>query len=105
KGEDALKSLYSETEATLQRYVELGSRLGVPSTYRLAVGTDAVAEAEALCLAGKREFPRMTFFAGKGVFRRERLYPRLLHNETAFAIQKRLQWAGQTMVILPARVT
>jgi len=26
------------------------------------------------------------------------------HNETAYAIQKRLQWAGQTMVILPARV-
>jgi hypothetical protein len=39
------------------------------------------------------------------VFRQERWFQKLLHNETAFAIQKRLQFAGQTMVILPARVT
>jgi len=105
KGEDAVKSLASDTEATLQRYVDLASRLGVPSTYRFALGTDAVQEAEALCLAVKREFPRTTFFAGKVIFRQERWFQRVLHNETAFAIQKRLQFAGQTMVILPARVT
>lgn len=46
----------------------------------------------------------MTFFAGKVIFERERWYQRLLHDETALAIQKRLQWAGETMVILPARV-
>jgi len=51
------------------------------------------------------EFPRVTFFAGYILFQRERWYQRLLHNETAFAIQRRLQWAGMTMVILPARVT
>ncbi|MFI5315856.1 MAG: APC family permease [Myxococcota bacterium] len=105
KGEDAVKSLLADTENTLQRYVELAGRLGVAATYRFALGTDAVAEAETLCLAVKREFPRTTFFAGKVIFRRERWFQRLLHNETAFAIQKRLQWAGQTMVILPARVT
>ena len=38
------------------------------------------------------------------IFQRERWYQRILHNETAFAIQKRLQWAGQTMVIIPARI-
>jgi hypothetical protein len=52
-----------------------------------------------------REFPQSTFFAGQVIFRRQQWYQRLLHNETAFAIQKRLQWAGQTMVILPARVS
>ncbi|HTO70365.1 MAG TPA: APC family permease [Myxococcota bacterium] len=105
KGEDAMKSLVAETEATLQRYVDLAARLGVPATSRFSVGTDAVQEAETLCLAVKREFPRATFFAGKVVFREERWFQKLLHNETAFAIQKRLQFAGQTMVILPARVT
>ncbi len=105
KGEDAVESLRAQTESTLQRYVELAHRMGVPAAYRLAVGTDAVAEAEALCLQVKREFARATFFAGKVIFRRERWYQRVLHNETAFAIQRRLQWAGQTMVILPARVS
>ena len=28
----------------------------------------------------------------------------LLHNETALALQKRLQWAGRTMVTMPIRV-
>jgi amino acid permease-like protein len=105
KGEDAVKSLTAQTEATLQQYVDLAARLGVPATYRFGLGTDAVQEAETLCLSLRSEFPRTTFFAGKVVFKQERWYQRLLHNETAFAIQKRLQFAGQLMVILPARVT
>jgi hypothetical protein len=76
----------------------------VAATARFAIGTDAVEEAEKLCLEVAREFPRTTTFAGKVIFERERWYQRLLHNETAFAIQKRLQFAGQTMVILPAKL-
>jgi hypothetical protein len=38
------------------------------------------------------------------VFQRETWYHRLLHNQTAYAIQRRLQWSGQAMVILPVRV-
>jgi hypothetical protein len=104
KGELALDELREQTEGALGRYVALAHGLGVPAGYRFAIGTDAVAEAEKLCLDVLREFPRTTFFAGKVVFERERWYQRLLHNETAFAIQKRLQWAGQTMVVLPAKV-
>ena len=64
----------------------------------------AVEEAEKLCLEVARDFPHTTTFAGKVVFERERWFQRLLNNETAFAIQKRLQFAGQTMVILPAKL-
>jgi hypothetical protein len=49
--------------------------------------------------------PVATFFGGKVIFARERWYQRLLHNETATAIQKRLYWQGATMVILPAKVS
>jgi len=104
KGEEEVERLSQQTGETLQKYVELAHGLGIPATSRKALGTDAVAEAEKLCLALVREFPRTTFFAGQVIFQRERWYQRLLHNETAYAIQKRLQWAGQTMVILPARV-
>ena len=104
KGEDAIESLRERTERDLARYVELARGLGVAATWRLALGTDAVEEAEKLCLAVAAEFPRTTFFAGKVIFQRERWYQKLLHNETAVSIQKRLQWAGRTMVILPARV-
>lgn len=104
KGEDAVDSLKSDTGAFLQKYVDLAHGIGVPATYRMAVGTDAVEEAEKLCLEVAREFSHTTYFAGKVIFQREHWYQYLLHNETAFAIQKRLQWAGRTMVILPARI-
>ncbi|HVY40918.1 MAG TPA: APC family permease [Polyangia bacterium] len=105
KGAEAVESLEADTEAMLQRYASVATELEVPSEYVFSIGTDAVAEAEKLCLAVMRKFPVVTFFAGKVVFERERWYQRLLHNETALAIQKRLYWAGATMVVLPARVT
>jgi hypothetical protein len=32
------------------------------------------------------------------------MFQRFLHNETAFAVQRRLQWDGIAMMILPIRV-
>ena len=104
KGEDTVDQLRAKTLENLTKFVELANGLGVPSTYRMAIGTDAVDEVETLCLAVAKEFPRSTFFAGKIIFQRERWYHWLLHNNTANAVQKRLHWVGRTMVILPARL-
>ncbi|RPJ40273.1 MAG: APC family permease, partial [Candidatus Latescibacterota bacterium] len=94
----------AETRTMLGKYVELAAGIGVPATSRMSIGTDVVDELEKVCLATAREFPRSIFFGGKVIFRREGWYHHLLHNETAFAVQKRLQWAGKTMVIIPARM-
>jgi hypothetical protein len=99
KGEGAIDELRARTEESLRRYVELARGLGLPATHRMALGTDAIEEAEKLCLEIAKEFPRSTFFAGKVVFQRERWYQRILHNETGLAVQQRLQWAGHTLVI------
>jgi hypothetical protein len=104
KGEGAIDELRHETEESLAQYMELARRMKMPATTRYALGTDAVDEGERLCLDVAKEFPRVTFFAGKVIFQREAWYQHLLHNETAAAIQKRLQWAGKPVVILPARV-
>jgi len=104
KGEGAVEELRRQTEASLARYVELARNIGVPATSRYALGTDAVDEGEKLCLEVAKEFPRVTFFAGKVIFQREAWYQHILHNETAAAIQKRLQWVGKPVVIIPARV-
>jgi hypothetical protein len=104
KGEHAVEDLERRTLETLNRYVGLASTLGVTSVGRLGLGTDVVETAQELCLSVAREFPRATFFSGRLIFQRERWYQRVLHNETALAIQKRLQWAGRTMVMMPIRV-
>jgi amino acid transporter len=104
KGSDAVEALQKETEANLLKYVDLAKKLGIPATYRMAVGTDVVEEAENLCLEVTQTFPQVTYFATKVLFQQERWYHRFLHNETAYAIQRRLQWDGKTMVVIPARV-
>jgi hypothetical protein len=43
-------------------------------------------------------------FAGQLVFQRETVFTRTLHHETAFSIQRRLQFAGIQVIILPIRV-
>jgi hypothetical protein len=104
-GADAVDALERETEAMLRKYCSLATELGLPSTFRFAVGTDAVEEAEKLCRDVIKQFPVLTFFGGKVVFAKEQWYQRLLHNETALAIQKRLYWLEATMVVLPAKIS
>jgi len=104
KGEQEMKALKESTKHNLEQYVEFARRLGVPATYRSSIGTDAVDEAEALCLDIRKEFSKTVFFAGQVVFQLETWYHRLLHNHTAYAVQKRLQLDNMTMVILPVRV-
>lgn len=104
KGVDSVEALERRTQCMLDQYVEMAARLRVPAIGRFRVGTDAIFESEKICRQVAREFPHVAFFAGKVVFEHERWYHAVLHNESAFAIQKRLQWAGLTMAILPARV-
>jgi amino acid transporter len=101
--EDVTQSL-SDTEVNLKKYVTLASNFGLAAEYRMAVGTDVLDEVEGLCLKVSKEFPRAIFFAGKLVFQQERWYQRVLHNETANQLQRRLQFAGLNTMVLPVRV-
>ena len=104
KGADAVDELREHTEEALTDYVMLARKLGMPAASYMGLGTDAVDELEQVCLAVKRDFPRTTFFAGQLVFRKDAWYQRFFHNQTAYALQRRLQWDGVPMVILPTRV-
>jgi hypothetical protein len=104
KGEHTLEDLRESTGESLTKYVSMMRAQGVPADSRLGIGTDVVQELEKLCLGVVKDYPRATFFAGQLVFQQERWYQRILHNQTAYVLQKRLQLAGHTMVILPARV-
>ena len=104
KGVEEVDRVRLRTEEALQRYVDLAHRLKLAAEYRMDVGTEAVAVAERLCAEASRDFPRAVFFAGKLVFQRQTLFQRLLHNETAAQLQRRLQLAGMNSMVLPVRV-
>jgi hypothetical protein len=104
KGAKELKNLEEASKASLQKYVELARRLGFAADWRCAVGTDVVETATRLCKDTKNEFHRSTVFTGKLTFRHEKFYHKMLHNETAFAIQRQLHWDEITSVTMPIRL-
>jgi K+ transporter len=104
KGVQEVEALKESVKHGLEKYVKVTRKHGIAADYRMDVATDVVGAATQLCESIVREFPKATVFTGKLVFRYERFFSRLLHNETAFAIQRRLQWDGITTVILPIRV-
>ncbi len=104
KGVDEVEEVRKKTERALKDYVATAQALGLAADYRMKVGTDAVACAEELCVQIAKEFHRSIFFAGKLIFQREHWYQRLLHNETAYKLQRRLQFAGLNAMVLPVRV-
>jgi hypothetical protein len=104
KGAEEIAALEKSVHLSLMKYVNLARRLGFAADYRMAVATDVVEGAMNLCREVNAEFPHSTVFTGQLTFRLEKFYHRMLHNETAFAIQRRLQWEGITSVILPIRV-
>jgi amino acid transporter len=105
KGETEVAALEAKTAADLGKYVDLArTQMGWSAGARSGLGTEAVAELERLCREVHKQFPRAVFFAGKLVFREESWWQRLMHNETAHAVQRRLELDGLTMVVLPIRM-
>ncbi len=104
KESESVARLTGATKDALKKYVDMARRLGFPAESRFDAGIDVVETASNVCQRVAHEFPRSTVFAGQTVFRRPGFVNRLLHNETAFAIQQELRWKGITTVILPIRI-
>jgi len=104
KGVQEVDRLREQTQASLRSYVDLAHRFGLAAESRMAIGTDVLDEGEELCSAIAAEFPRALFFLGKLIFERERFFHRILHNETAYQLQRRLQFAGLNAMVLSVRV-
>jgi len=104
KGIAEMEALKTSLANDLKKYVHLVRSFGFSADYRMGVGTDVVDNATQLCKSLAQEFPRSMVFTGKLIFQYDRFFQRFLHNETAFAIQRHLQWEGVDTVILPVRV-
>jgi len=104
KGATEIEALKAQTISDLQKYADFAHRLGFRAEMRYAIGREAVEQVVALAEEIRKEFPRAIFYLGQLVFENDRFYYRMLHNETAFAIQRRLQFKGLQAIVLPIRV-
>jgi uncharacterized membrane protein SirB2 len=104
KGAEEVHALQANVEEQLRKYVELARRLGWNADYATGVGIDPADEITRVCLWVAEKFPRVMFFAGKLLWQRESWWQRWLHNETAFQVERRLQWKGLPMTVIPLRL-
>ena len=104
KGTEEIRALQDNVEQTLHKYVDLARRLGWNAGSASGVGIDPADEITRVCVELATKYPRVMFFAGKLLWQRETWTQRILHNETAFQVERRLQWKGLPMTVIPLRV-
>ena len=103
-GEGALEQMRTEAAETLEYFVDFCHSHGMASASYIGFGTDAVDEVTRLCEEISDEFPNAIFFTSKLIFSADNWFTRLLHNQAALAVQRRLHLEGLQMVILPMKV-
>jgi amino acid transporter len=103
KGIEEVQNLDESTELMLDQYVKMANRLGLYAEGRHTLGVDRISALEELCRKVAADFPRTVFFAGRLIFPEDNFLTRLLHNEAAHAVQRRLQYQGYQMMVLPVR--
>ncbi|HEX4461158.1 MAG TPA: amino acid transporter, partial [Polyangia bacterium] len=104
KGAEEIRALQENVDGNLAKYVALARRLGWNATSATGLGIDPADEITSVCLELSTKFPRVMFFAGKLMWKRETWTQRILHNETAYQVERRLQWKGLPMTVIPLRV-
>lgn len=104
KGAQEVEVLEQRTRENLDRYCRFGAALGLPSTSAFAIGTEVAVEAEQIGVEMLRRYPRALVVAGQLIFEEDTAWNRILHNETAFMIQRRLQHVGVPMIVLPVQL-
>jgi len=99
-----LERLRGKRQEELEQYEQVVREAGIAAESRFVLGTDVVEELEQLSIATAVDHPRALFVAGQVVFEKETLANRLLHNEVAFALQRRLLFRGIDMIIVPVQL-
>lgn len=104
KGASELHALRRSIEQDLDKYVDLAKRLGFYAESYSGLATDVIEELESICLRVSSQWEKKVYFMGQLAFEGETFWTRLLHNQTSFALQRKLLFNGLGAVILPIRM-
>ncbi len=104
KGAEEVKNLDVHLGGELKKYVRMANDFGFYAESIQAVDTDTLNVVEERCEEIQRRYAKAVFFVGKLVFEEENMFTRFLHNQTAYSIQRILQFKGIPSIVLPIRV-
>ena len=102
--EESIQTMKVEGTEALSYFVDFCHSHGLASTSYLGFGTDAVEAIAEIADRVRIDFPSAIFFTSKLITETENFMTRLLHNQAALALQRRLHLEGIQMVILPMKI-
>ncbi len=103
-GDHIYEKLKADAEASLGYFERFCHANGLAAKSYAAFGTDPVEEIVQQAEKIRGEFPSAIFFTSKLIFENENWVTRILHNQAALALQRRLHLGGMQMVILGMKV-
>jgi hypothetical protein len=105
QGKPELEAAQRQTRADLEKYCRFAAALGLFSDYAYGVGPEINIEAERQAHLVSEKYPQVLFVAGQLTFDEDTLWNRLMHNETALGVHRRLHHHGLPMIVLPVRIS
>lgn len=102
--EETLEKMQTDVESNLEFFRHFCQNHHMPVRTYSAYGTDPVAECTRIATELEKEIPNCLFFASQLVMETDNWFTRQLHNETAFAVQRKLHLQGKQMMILPMKL-
>jgi len=103
-GDDMLAKLKKRAADSLDYLVRFCEANGMAAKSYAVYGTDPVTELTHMADKIRVEFPSAIFFTSKLIFENENWVTRILHNQAALALQRRLHLEGMQMVILGMKI-
>jgi amino acid transporter len=94
----------SGIKSILTRITRYCHNRGYGAEYYIDYSTDAVDKLTELCMQVMDKYPNAVFFSSKLIFDNENVLTAMLHNQTAYIMQRRLHALGRNMIIMPMKV-
>ena len=103
-GEDIREKLKADAEASLGYFERFCHSNGLAATSYAVFGTDPIEEIVHEAEKVRMQYPNAIFFTSKLIFEDENWVTRILHNQAALALQRKLHLGGMQMVILGMKI-
>lgn len=104
RGKEELVAMQREVTARLNYFVSYCQHRGLAASSYATYGTDITAQLTELAEKVGQKYINSIFFASKLTFEHDNWLTRILHNETAYTLQRRLHLHNLHLVILPMRI-
>jgi amino acid transporter len=103
-GQNSLEAMKKEVGDTLNYFVQYCHAHNQPALALCKYGTNPVVQLSKMAEKISVQYPNTVFFASKLVFAHDNWFNQLLHNDTAFSLQRKLHLKGIQLVILPIKI-